>query len=35
MFKAKVHYDAEAYSRPKKPSNDLDVYFKPMMDELL
>lgn len=35
MFKKKVNYDADTYSRPKLLGNDIDVYLKPLMGELL
>ena len=30
-----VHYDAGAYPWPKQPGNDIDVYLKPLVDDLL
>jgi hypothetical protein len=35
VHEAKVHYDAGAIQDPKQPGNDLDVYLKPLVDELL
>ena len=35
MHEAEVHDDASAYPRPKQPGNDIDVYLRPLVDELL
>jgi hypothetical protein len=35
MHEAEVHHDADAYPRPKQPGNDIDVYLRPLVDELL
>ena len=35
MYEAEVHYDASAILAPKQPSNDIDVYVKPLVDDLL
>ena len=30
-----VHHDARAYPSPKQPGNDIDVYLRPLVEELL
>ena len=35
MYEAEVHYDASAYLRPEATCNDIDVYLKPLVDDLL
>ena len=35
MHESKVHDDAGAYPRLEQPSNDIDVYLRPLADELL
>jgi hypothetical protein len=35
VHEAKVYYDASAYPRPKATRNDIDVYLRPLVDELL
>jgi len=35
VYEAEVHYDAGAYPWPKQPGNDIDVYLKPLVDDLL
>ena len=35
MHEAEVHYDASAHPRPKQPGNDIDVYLRPLVEELL
>jgi hypothetical protein len=35
MHETEVHHDAGAYPRPKQPGNDIDVYLRPLVDELL
>jgi hypothetical protein len=35
VHEAKVHYDACANPRSKKPSKGIDVYLRPLVDELL
>ena len=35
MHEAEVHYDASSHPRPKQPGNDIDVYLRPLVEELL
>ena len=35
VYEGEVHYDASAYPRHKQPGNDIDVYLRPLVDELL
>ena len=35
VHEAKVHYDASVIQGPKQPGNDIDVYLRPLVDELL
>jgi hypothetical protein len=35
VHKAEVHYDASPHPSPRQPSNDIDVYLRPLVDELL
>jgi hypothetical protein len=35
VHEAKVHYDASAHPRTKQPGNDIDVYLRLLVDELL
>ena len=35
MYEAEIHYDAGAYPGPKQPGNDIDVYLKPLIEDLL
>ena len=35
MYEAEIHYDAGAYPRPEATGNDIDVYLKPLIEDLL
>ena len=35
MHEAEVHYDAVLIQGPKQPGNDIDVYLRPLVEELL
>ena len=35
MNEAEIHYDAGAYPRPEATWYDIDVYLKPLIDDLL
>jgi hypothetical protein len=35
VHEAEVHYDASAYPRSKTTHNDIDVYLRPLVEELL
>ena len=35
LHETKVHHDASAYPGPKQPGNDIDVYLRPLVEELL
>lgn len=35
MHEAEVHYDAILIQGPKQPGNDIDVYLRPLVEELL
>ena len=35
MHEAEVHYDANPHQGPRQPGNDIDVYLKPLVEELL
>ena len=35
VHETEVHYDAGAYPRPKTTRNDIDVYLRLLVDELL
>ena len=35
MHEAEVHYDASAHPRPEATGNDIDVYLRPLVEELL
>jgi hypothetical protein len=35
VYEAEVHHNAGTYPRPKQPGNDIDVYLKPLVDDLI
>ena len=35
MHEAEVHYDADPHQGSRQPGNDIDVYLKPLVEELL
>ena len=35
MHEAEVHYDVSAHPSPKQPGNDIDVYLRPLVEEIL
>jgi hypothetical protein len=35
VHEAEVHYDASAHPRPEATGNDIDVYLRPLVEELL
>ena len=35
MHEAEVHYDADPHQRSEATGNDIDVYLKPLVEELL
>ena len=35
VHEAEVYYDAVLIQGPKQPGNDIDVYLRPLVDELL
>ena len=35
MYEAEIHYDAGAYPRHEATGNDIDVYLKPLIEDLL
>ena len=35
MHEVEVHYDADPHPRSEQPGNDIDVYLKPLVEELL